>query len=974
MPPYTPSALAPCHFERFQVAALEQIPIPVVVFSFEHGIVFTNKASYRLFDANVVNVGSPVSKLPIVWAKNLQFIADEIRTDSANATKLPISYAVTILSSSGRQTADVRLTVLQGIEPALWMLTFDNIKLRQDGIIGQNGSNSTFELHHDSIEIDDTRNGTPLRKSTSTSSLDQQVARLREAVYFSHDAAGFLMDADETFCFPNWDGSSEVEPVRLKNGHYDFLDWYTVWDPEFTQQKSLPDWPLVRLNTLRKKEDWYRVGLEVDDRRVVAEVSGDPLHDKDTGAYIGCVLWVHNLGSPEDVMLADAKANLSDYKMICERLPHILWTMTPLGECDYFTSNWYQFTGLTEAESLGTGFMQAIHPDDLASLELDKATTENLTATSNLVTDHLTEARYRKHDGTWQWFAVAARPLLDKDGKILKWYGTLTEIQTLVMERQEADRKKTQMQAMLALADVSLFHLDARLQLCVYQGKPFWTTQPGASVCVNLNETQPGGIPDFEMHARAVMEGTYPWADFEFDLHDRWYKCRLVRDDNRVSDATNLLGCTIDITDQRHKSQLVLENTRLVTERTIALEKNRLKDEFLAHMSHEIRTPIAGVIGMAEILHETVLTDKQNETLSDISNSAKNLLDIVNDILDLSKIDAGKTILEHVEVNVSELIDVVGRSFQHSVRNKPVELKCGEGLPPRVMMMGDPTKLRQIISNLLSNAIKFTAKGLVTLSVSTTPADICFLVTDTGIGINQSTLSKLFTPFVQGDSSTARQFGGTGLGLVICRGLVEMMDGSLKIESEIGKGTTARLMLPRKMSAELARKSPSIVNNNDQFLGLTKPKPNSNVSGNRVGPVTILVVEDNLVNQKFALHLVKKHGYHGVAVGNGQEALDYLTKTSANIALILMDCQMPIMDGYETTKRIRHDDRFVAWKDIPIVALTASAIIGDREKCEAAGMHEYLTKPVSYEQFREVVGKWLPSRTKAQMEADLVQR
>lgn len=956
----------PRQTQSLQVAALDQLHIAVILFSVDNGILFANLACRSLFGNDAIRIGSAISTLPVLWDSKSQDDSGETAHKGSVLDRINLvtntNHSVKIVAASTiYHTANVRLTELQGLDQHVRMLSFENIiSLDNDASVATSSGPSTPGLINDTSDMEKAHLHCAPRKKSSDSSLSAHVARLREAIYFSHDAAGFLLDADETFCFPNWSGSTEVEPVWLKNGRYDFLEWYSLWDTDFRVAKPLTDWPVVHLNIERKRFSSYRLGLRVDGKDLVIEASGDPLFDKDTGEYIGCVVWVRTLGEREEVKLADMKADLSDYQMICERLPHVLWTMTPEGDVDYFTSNWYQYTGLSEAESLGKGFMQAVHPDDVHNLHLDDLASVDFNLGESL------EARYRRHDGAWLWFAVAAKPLLDSDGEILKWYGTLTEIQNLVSERQEADRRKTQMQDMLALADISLFRVDPELQLSVFQGKPFWTKVNHPPLFTSLSDVQVGGISAFESHARGIMEGAYEWADFEFELRDRWYKCRLVKDVERQPGSNNLLGCTIDMTDQRQKSLLLIENTRLVTERSVALEKNRLKDEFLAHMSHEIRTPIAGVIGMAELLGETDLTDKQSETLRDISNSARNLLDIVNDILDLSKIDAGKMTLERVEVNVSELVDTIGRIFQHSVRHKPVKLKCGEGIPSALKMIGDPTKIRQILSNLLSNAIKFTSRGSVTLTVSATREEICFMVEDTGIGISQSTLAKLFDPFVQGDSSTARQYGGTGLGLAICRGLAEMMDGTLNIESETDKGTIARLSLPRKMSPDLPARSTLIVESSKQpevrkagAQTLTRPK----------GDLTILVVEDNAVNQKFALHLIRKHGYPGVAVENGQEALDYLTNDPANIAVILMDCQMPIMDGYETTKRIRNDERYAAWKDIPIIALTASAIVGDKEKCEAVGMDKYLSKPVSYEHFQEVVGFWLPARTKAEMKA-----
>jgi len=510
-------------------------------------------------------------------------------------------------------------------------------------------------------------------------------------------------------------------------------------------------------------------------------------------------------------------------------------------------------------------------------------------------------------------------------------------------------------------------------------------------------------------------------------------------------------------------------------------------------MSHEIRTPIAGIIGLGELLSESPLTTEQKELSSAMQQSATFLLTLINDILDFSKIEAGHMDIEAVPFRPSRLINDLRALMRLPAQERGIDLVCHNMLTDDMSIVGDPGRLRQVLTNLLSNSIKFTQKGSVTLTVTVASEEILtekkarvleetnspqaldvsgssplvdlanaaqaviekvpiqisspqdrqddldgrivlqFVVEDTGLGISKEAMGKLFQPFNQADSSTARKHGGTGLGLSISRQLTELMGGNISLTSEPGMGTKATVLIPyrrspaRQAGLEPRGSSSSVTtiadlrNRDAGVAGATSPQSSqktslldkTSLSPTSPGPsfkpldaikppiknngrssIHILVVEDNPVNQKIAIANIRKLGYSVTAVWNGEEALAYLTPSvaptnentnpNANItnpnsnpnsnsnsnpnpdpnsmpSLILMDCMMPVMDGYQATQALRHDlSRFDAGvRAIPIVAMTASAIQGDREKCEQAGMDDYLTKPVNKDTLERVVQKWV---------------
>ncbi|MCE1226668.1 MAG: response regulator [Geobacteraceae bacterium] len=356
---------------------------------------------------------------------------------------------------------------------------------------------------------------------------------------------------------------------------------------------------------------------------------------------------------------------------------------------------------------------------------------------------------------------------------------------------------------------------------------------------------------------------------------------------------------------------------------------NQAKSEFLANMSHEIRTPMNGVIGMAQLLHLTELTPKQEEYLDAIETSAENLLDLISDILDLSKVEAGKVELEHTDFSLIKAINDVNSTQISRIHQKKLqlELDLSDELPE--LVRGDQLRYKQILLNLLGNAIKFTEQGTITVSArvlerQNQTARIRTTVSDTGIGIPIKVQNSIFKPFSQADSSTTRRFGGTGLGLTICRKLAELMGGTILVESEPGKGSRFHFDLP------------FIVAHASEAAAISTPIPQ--------GPqLTILVAEDNETNLRIAELMLLKLGHRVLSCGDGQAALDCWRQ--GDIDVILMDIFMPVMNGMEAVEQIRREEETMA-HHTPIIALTANAMKGTEEKLVAAGFDRYLTKPV----------------------------
>jgi signal transduction histidine kinase/AmiR/NasT family two-component response regulator len=403
---------------------------------------------------------------------------------------------------------------------------------------------------------------------------------------------------------------------------------------------------------------------------------------------------------------------------------------------------------------------------------------------------------------------------------------------------------------------------------------------------------------------------------------------------NRTSELEKANG---DLNTANDLLKLATEKAQKMAEG--ALVASKVKSEFLANMSHEIRTPMNGVIGMINLLLDTHLTHEQRECARTVQFSAEALLVIINDILDFSKIEAGKMTFESVEFDLQETIRGAVNLLAPRAQEKKLALDCSISSGVFTHVIGDPSRLRQILLNLVGNAVKFTDQGHVTLEVVQTgdsgdAVDLRFSIRDTGIGLSETAQKRLFESFTQADASMSRKFGGTGLGLAICRRLVQLMGGQIGVESTVGKGSTfwfTMRLAKQKPGGKVAEKAP--------VVPLVDLHPNIDFKGTR-----ILLAEDNQINQVVGTRQLKKMGCEVEVAANGVEALDLWRQKKHRI--ILLDCQMPEMDGYQVSQKIREIEREQNLPRTFIIALTACAMQGDRELCLAAGMDDYISKPV----------------------------
>jgi PAS domain S-box-containing protein len=425
----------------------------------------------------------------------------------------------------------------------------------------------------------------------------------------------------------------------------------------------------------------------------------------------------------------------------------------------------------------------------------------------------------------------------------------------------------------------------------------------------------------------------------------RWWLIRGAPLRNVRGETIKWFGTCTDIEDIKRGEE------ELRQAKEAAEEANRTKSEFLATMSHEIRTPMNAIIGLGDLVLRTELTPRQRDYLTKIETSAGSLLGFINDTLDYSRIEAGKLVLEHIDFPLRETLDRVNDLFSTRAREKGLELAIEIDRQAPEWLVGDQLRLEQVLINLLGNALKFTHEGEVALTVSVLETDeasrqiaLCFSVKDSGIGLSSGQIESLFQPFTQADSSTTRHYGGSGLGLSICRNLVELMGGAIGAEGEPGRGSTFIFTATFGLSS---RTKPLPAH---RKTGPDVPQPEA-LRGTR-----ILLVEDHYINQQVARENLEAFGITVEIAHNGREAVELMAQQGDRFDGILMDIQMPVMDGYEATRQIRNQwpaDR------LPIIAMTAHVQTEDRKKCLWAGMNDHIAKPLETAELYRSLVTWI---------------
>ncbi|MBF0193290.1 MAG: PAS domain-containing protein [Magnetococcales bacterium] len=586
-------------------------------------------------------------------------------------------------------------------------------------------------------------------------------------------------------------------------------------------------------------------------------------------------------------------------------------------------SSWEKVLGWTEQELLNKPFIDFVHPEDREKSNLEVEKQLNTKKPTILFFN-----RYITKEGLYKWLEWTAVP--GPDGKL---YGVGRDVTQRLQAEKSLKESKKQLEIAQKIAHIGYWRYDVK------SAKQTWTDEMFSIFGCDPEQD----IPNYEKHKEIIHPDDWEMFDkaiqacalgTSYNLVIRIiYKDSSIHYVNthgypNIADdgtITELFGICQDITEQRNTEKL-----RRAKE--IAEKANKTKSQFLASISHDIRTPMNAILGMGEMLAESNVNEEQKHYIDIINNSGNGLLALINDILDLSKIEAGQLKLESIPFNPKDLVKYSVDTLKANALNQGIGMTVNvDSLIPD-QVIGDPTRLQQILLNLLSNAVKFTSRGKVVLSLVKTEKEMMqFSVADTGIGIPKNKQKTIFQPFEQAESSTTRRFGGTGLGLSICEKLVSKMGGNIWVESKLKKGSTFYFEIP---CHEAKTEEPQISQGIKSHIEQEKPTTG----------FTILLADDVEENCMVISAFLKNSPHHLTVVENGSMALDEYK--NGNFDLILMDIHMPIMDGYMATKEIRKWERKQNITPVPILALTANAMKEDIEKTRQVGCNLHLSKPI----------------------------
>jgi PAS domain S-box-containing protein len=680
-------------------------------------------------------------------------------------------------------------------------------------------------------------------------------------------------------------------------------------------------------------------------REVPIDDCGAPIID-DRGRMAGVVLVFRDVTQRRRAEEAEVlRASEQRWRSLTEALPQLVWSATPDGACDYFSCQWTEHTGASEAELIGWRWLETLHPEDRERTR--RFWLESVAGCH----PYDVEYRVRHRDGQYRWFKTRGTPIRDKNGNIVKWFGTCTDITDLRRTEDALRESEERFRGTFENAAVGIAHtaLDGRFlrvneKLCDITGfgreellaKNFQDITLADDLRADLEQLGMllrGDSSSYSRDKRYIRkDGSIVWVAVSVSVQQDAYGKPLY-----------MIAVIRDIA---HRKRLEVDLRRA---KETAEAANRAKDEFLANVSHEIRTPMNAILGLTELVLGTALTDCQQQSLRTVKSAADNLLGIINDLLDFSNIEAGKLELHPSDFALRGAVDDTLRTL--AVRARAKGLKLAGHVAPDVpdALVGDAGRLRQVLLNLVGNAIKFTDAGEVKVRVealsggavseerseagSTTTQSLPvttrlrFTVSDTGIGIPKDKQARIFEAFEQEDSSTTRKYGGTGLGLTIASRLIASMGGQIAVDSELGRGSTFSFTARFGRQSDLAR----------------PPSPPVPDPGPAYKPLSILVAEDNEFNAQLLEQLLAARGHHVRVASSGREAVSLSGQQAFD--LCLLDVHMPELDGIQVARAIRERER-TAIGHLPIIAVTAGSRQEDRERCLAAGMDDFLAKPI----------------------------